>query len=173
GMIAFLHTKLDRFSNIDYTDITNISTAINKYRIEQLSLLLITCMSMLAVLIPGKGYEHYYLLIVFPLAYLTGAVFITTYNTLKLKYIKTVCLVGFTVATILTQLAFRKDMLITDININNSPSAKNIDQMITSTIKDYTRPGEKLVVWGWADKYYVYTQLIRGCRTEFISYIHD
>jgi hypothetical protein len=172
GALAIIHNKLDRFCNNDYTEITNTTTSVNKYKIELLSLSFITCMSMCAVLLPGKGFEHYYLLIVFPLAYFMGSVFISIYKALKLKYIKIVCLAAFAVITILTQLAFRKDMLLTDVNIDNSPSIKSIDQIITSTIKEYTRPGEKMVVWGWADKYYVYTQLIRGCRTEFISFIH-
>jgi hypothetical protein len=164
-LIYFKSMENNYYGNSNNFAASTITAADNKYTSVVCCLIIIVFMTLCAIFVPGRGFEHYYLLLVFPLVFLTGSLFISISETLKSNFSKILCTSTFIVTTVLVPIACQSHILRADVNVNKLLPMTATDQMISGTIKEYTNPGEKMLVWGWAYSYYVYTDLIMACKT--------
>jgi hypothetical protein len=113
--------------------------------------------SLWSIITPGYPFGHYLLFLLFPLSFLAAAVLATLHQTLPRRAgqlgLVVICL-AVPVATASTR-AF---------DLGNPWLATKRDEgdAVVATIRDYAEPGEKLVVWGWMDRYYVLTGMRQG-----------
>lgn len=149
--------------------------------------LLLTVMSLVAIYVPGRHFRHYFLLLVFPLAILTGKLFVMTYQSIDKSKSKRNCVLMFVLLTAFGQVCYKyilssynvlllRNKLTYDLLVHNSsvfinPAKDARDKELMAAIKVYANPGEKMVLWGWANKYYIQSRLIIACRTSTIMLV--
>jgi len=148
---------------------------------------MVTAMSLVAIYVPGRHFRHYFMLLAFPLGILTGKLFILTYRAVDRSEKRNLCAVLFVFATVCGQCYYKYvlssynvlllknkltyDLVIHNSNIFTNPAKEARDREVTDAIKMYTTPGEKMVIWGWANKYYISAKQIIGCRTAAIHLV--
>ncbi|MFA5404811.1 MAG: hypothetical protein WC358_07755 [Ignavibacteria bacterium] len=137
-----------------------------KYFIYLILIFLFACFG---VSKPGNVFHHYCLLIVIPACLLTGFLLGLTYETVNSnkikKYLKYYLLVYAIIPTILFVLdgnCYIKYILKTD-SFNKISNTAVI-------LKKYSRPNDRLAVWGYMNKFFVEAELIQGTR-EPMSYL--
>jgi hypothetical protein len=109
-----------------------------------------------SVFAPGFPFGHYLLFLLFPLAFLSAAVLATLLETLQGRG-RRLALVGVCLAAAVTgPVARARD------EGNRWLGTEPAPDYVADLIRRYASPGEKLVVWGWMDRYYVLTGLRPG-----------
>ena len=126
--------------------------------------------SVYAITKSGNAFVHYLNLLIYPLA-LLGAIFV--YHSEKPVLKITVAFIPFLVWSIsFVPKAFKKQPLNRYVSTSNYALRQS---EIAKKILKYARPNDMLVVWGWACRYYVETQLAQGTaenHTERCIYEH-
>lgn len=133
-------------------------------------ILLIT--SIYSVIQPGNDFYHYLLLLIVPFAFLTSVLTGILYN--KFSFLsfsvfnQHLLIISGTILFITSVIYFNSR--------NTSVFAKATLQLntkkdrVTRKILYLATPGDKIAVWGWANKYYAETQLAQGCRDPHFYY---
>jgi hypothetical protein len=113
--------------------------------------------SVYSVVLPGTGFTHYLLFLLFPLAFL-AAVVLAAFHEAQPRYAARVLLVA---VCLVVPPAIP---LLRAHNEDNPWLATEPDptDAVAQLIRYYASPGEKLVVWGWMDRYYVLTGMRQG-----------
>ncbi|GAM08687.1 hypothetical protein OR1_00960 [Geobacter sp. OR-1] len=131
-----------------------------------LALLLLLIMSVIAVYLPGRAFHHYFLLISLPLALLSAIVVVVIYDKTTIKSVRILTILLYLSIPIAGQLYNRPYLLNFDGLFKQLLSIDSrFDQYITALIRQYSKPGEKMAIWGWADTYYVRSGLTIACKT--------
>lgn len=149
--------------------------------------LMVTAMSLVAIYVPGRHFRHYFLLLAFPLGILTGKLFILTYKAIDRREKRNLCAVLFVLVTAMGPYYYKYvlssynvlllknkvtyNLLTHSSNVFINPAKEARDKEVTEAIRMYTTPGEKMVIWGWANKYYISARQIIGCRTATIHLV--
>jgi hypothetical protein len=120
-----------------------------------------------SVIVPGTGYIHYYLLLSFPLAILSiASVYCFFYwSSPSYRVLVTIIIgIGFSAMQFFPlNYKIAPKMFLHDLAMNYSSWGND---PISLSVKQYKKPGEKLVVWGWSYGYYVETGSVIGVRTS-------
>jgi hypothetical protein len=72
-----------------------------------IALTFVTLMSMFSIAVSGKGYEHYFLLLVFPCGFFAGSIFMMVYSRLTKHGFKISCVAAFLLITVLGPISYR------------------------------------------------------------------
>jgi hypothetical protein len=112
---------------------------------------------------PGNLFPHYLILLFVPFTLACGIIFGNSSELLKNQRLCSAGQIIFFIALVIhpfqNQLLNGKSLL-TYIE----PSEIVEDNPLVKKIQRYASPGEKMIIWGWANKYYVLTGLIQGSR---------
>jgi hypothetical protein len=124
--------------------------------------------SVYSVIAPGNTFAHYLLFLVFPLAFLASAILATLYEH-ELGPIGRVALV---VAWLMAAVAVPSARALRQGNewLWTQPGQSDA---VVELIRRYARPGDRLVVWGWMDRYYVLSGMRPGTMHSDSAYILD
>ena len=121
--------------------------------------------AVVCVLIPRRPFCHYLLLVIWPFALATGAgLALAAHRTATAVSRRTLAIIGlFLVFTVLPQIAdhvFGEDSFAGA----NAARPRAETQKLIGTLRDLTRPGDSLAVWGWRSSLYVEAGLRQATR---------
>jgi len=111
-----------------------------------------------AILQSGNPYTHYTLFLPMPLTFLIG-VLLSRPSTLQWGSLKN-GVYGIILVSALGQGLFN----LTNRQPLEPLGYDEIDQQVVKIIKENTKPTDHLVIWGYADRFYIYTGLPMGYR---------
>lgn len=138
-----------------------------------------------SVTIPPNLFTHYILLFIMPFAILFGVILAKLVQNRDIFSFSKITWAGimliFGVSSFIMVRAGTKGAVFVAENGNYLLDSTAI------TIKEYSKPNEKMAIWGWAEKYHVYTGLILGnnagaagaildsssARTRLVRYMDD
>lgn len=122
---------------------------------------LLSLLALFAVYRPGANYDHYLVLLAFPLGLLNGVLFGAVRASLPRPASKRWLSLAFVFFGALLPLPWA---LGRSAVVLAGAAAPEEASPVASEISRYARPGEPIVVWGWQPKYYVETATIQGTR---------
>ncbi|MCP1381533.1 hypothetical protein [Runella salmonicolor] len=111
-----------------------------------------------AILQSGNPYTHYTLFLPMPLTFLIG-VLLSRPSALQWSSLKN-WVYGIVLVSAIGQGIFN----LTNRQPLEPLGYDEIDQQVVKIIKENTKPTDHLVIWGYADRFYVYTGLPMGYR---------
>jgi hypothetical protein len=124
--------------------------------------------SLYSVVLSGRPFQHYLLFLWFPVTFLAAAVLATLHEAGLGRWgrfaMVAVCLAS--AVAVPSVWAFRHGNPW--LAAGPAPS-----DPVADLIRRYASPGERLVVWGWMDRYYVLTGMPPGTMHPDTSYILD
>jgi hypothetical protein len=159
------HAEIDRYTAFQI---------LSPFKICFFAFVLVTAAAF-AIIVPATGFIHYYLLLVFPLAISALA---STYCFFYWSGLYSRVLVTFIFGIGLSAIQFfplKLKVAPTEFMHDLANQYYNSwgKGPISSTIRQYKKPGEKLVIWGWSDGFYVETESVMGVRTSMVIICRD
>jgi hypothetical protein len=149
-----------------------------KYLTQRMRYLIVSSFILLlgglsSIIIPKESFEHYFFLLIMPLLFFTGILMASVYEYRPLEFemavqrlnkpkiiailITAISLFGYSELIYPNRgIEIIKDLKKSRIDFFLSPVARKI--------KEYACPNERMVVWGWANFFYVETGLLQGTR---------
>ena len=116
-----------------------------------------------AVAQPGNLFPHYLLLLLVPFTLACGVIFWTTSELIKEQKLRSA--LQIILCIILVIHPFQNQLLNGSSLFSYFKSGKVVEEnRLVKKILTYASPGEKMIIWGWASRYYVWTGLIQGSR---------
>lgn len=127
--------------------------------------------NLMVISLPGKGFEHYGLVIIPTLVYPLSAFSVFIKKKLKSRscyydiaaMLTSVLLIGFMINNYLTTIP----ALIS----GNPPEARN--ERVVEAIKAYTEPDDRILVLGFKDYYYVESDRLASSKFHFVTSMNE
>jgi hypothetical protein len=128
----------------------------NKHNVYQMLLVLSAYISVAA---PGYWFLHYVLLLVIPLTLFSGGIMGNLLNSETRGKINGLAFT-YCIPSIIYALSVCCNP-VAGIEFVSANKGYNLSE-VSEAIKKYTRPNERMSIWGWAEYYYVETGLVQG-----------
>jgi len=137
-----------------------------------------TLISVYTFIQPAHKFAHYLLLMIVPSTFLVGVLLgmvhngINALNTYKLRqglHLTLVLAITLSVGYISFKMINKGNLAFTYAKINY---IRGIDKSrVAQAIAKHAEPGDRMAIWGWADRYYVQTGLPLGARQATIRWV--
>ncbi len=128
--------------------------------------------AILAVILPGRGFGHYWFLVFGPLLLASGTVLVPAWRWLETRGPRLHRAAGLALVPVLLalpvahRLATSRDEALAR-EFTNRPTV----QAAGEKLRSLARPGDTLTVWGWRAELYVYSQLPQGTREAHTQWL--